>query len=108
MDLFRDMPTEELEKVPFKFKYQFTCDDPKCQTHTLSCTDWEMGASWRSWRDKYGPDLWEDKFREKYERELVHDRDLHFFVGTIHQHPKEWIIVGLFYPPKTSQVGLFG
>jgi hypothetical protein len=26
--------------------------------------------------------------------------DTHFFVGTLHQYPKNWIIVGLFYPPK--------
>ena len=28
--------------------------------------------------------------------------DTHFYVGTIHQHPGEWIVVGLFYPPKVS------
>jgi hypothetical protein len=24
-------------------------------------------------------------------------------VGTINQHPKEWIVVGLFYPPLTEE-----
>ena len=28
--------------------------------------------------------------------------DTHLYVGTINQHPKEWIVVGLFYPPKES------
>ena len=28
------------------------------------------------------------------------------FVGTIHQHPKEWIIVGLFYPPREAVLPL--
>jgi hypothetical protein len=26
--------------------------------------------------------------------------DTHFMVGTVHKHPKKWIIFGLFYPPK--------
>jgi hypothetical protein len=26
--------------------------------------------------------------------------DTHFYVGTVHQHPATWIIVGLFYPPR--------
>lgn len=62
------------------------------------CTDWEMGQAFRSWRKRYGL-LWEAKFREKFERDLVQNKDLHFFVGTVHAHPDAWIIVGLFYPP---------
>jgi hypothetical protein len=105
-DLFVAAPVQELEKVPFKFKYEFRCDDPECTTHVLSCTDWEMGESWRSWRDKYG-DGWQAKFRQRYEAEMIGARDLHFFVGTVHQHPKEWIIVGLFYPPLSEEQHLF-
>lgn len=107
MDLFQEVPHEELEKVPFKFKYEFDCDDQDCNGHSLSCTDWEMAASWRSWKDKYGSDHWEAKFRQRYEREMIEANDTHFYVGTVHQHPKEWIVVGLFYPPKAAQRGLF-
>ena len=64
----------------------------------MTCTDWEMGQSYRSWARQYG-NGWEEKFREKYEQELVKKRDLHFFVGNLHQHPGTWIVVGLFYPP---------
>ena len=35
------------------------------------------------------------------------DLDTHVFVGTVHKHPKNWVIVGLFYPPKTTQGALF-
>jgi hypothetical protein len=35
---------------------------------------------------------------------MIHKNQTHFFVGTLHQHPKNWIIVGLLYPPK-SQAG---
>jgi hypothetical protein len=30
----------------------------------LSCTDSEIGESWRQWKKKYG-DKWEEKFRER-------------------------------------------
>jgi hypothetical protein len=54
----------------------------------MSCTDWEMGQSYRSWREKYGEE-WESAFRQKYEEEMIHKLDAHFYVGTVHKHPKE-------------------
>jgi hypothetical protein len=33
--------------------------------------------------------------------------DTYFYAGTINQHPKEWIIVGLFYPPNPVPTPLF-
>jgi hypothetical protein len=96
--LFGDAPKESLEKVPFTFQYEFTCDHDECKGHTLSCTDWEMGEAWRSWKAEYG-DEWEVKFRQRFETEMLGKYDTHFYVGTVHQHPKSWIIVGLFYPP---------
>jgi hypothetical protein len=38
---------------------------------------------------------------------MIEKFDTHFFVGTVHQHPQNWIIVGLFYPPKQPP-DLFG
>lgn len=61
--------------------------------------DWEMGRAYRSWREKYGDD-WEAAFRRKYENEMINKLDTHSYVGTVHKDPKEWIIVGLFYPPS--------
>ena len=104
--LFHSGPNEKLEKIPHKFKYEFLCDDQNCNGHTMSCTDWEMGQSYRSWRGKYQEE-WETAFRQKYEDEMRDKLDTHFYVGTIHRHPKEWIIVGLFYPPKPITRDLF-
>jgi hypothetical protein len=105
-DLFAKMPDKELEKVPFSFRYHFRCDDAECSGHKMICTDWEMGQSWRKWKARYGGG-WEAKFRDRYEREMIEKNDTHFFVGTVHGHPRTWIIVGLFYPPKPSKLGLF-
>ncbi len=95
--LFTKKPLAELEKVPYKFKYKFQCDDKDCSGHTLICTDWEMGESWRKWKLKYGKD-WESKFRQRFETDMIQKYDTHFYVGTVHGHPQSWIIIGLFYP----------
>lgn len=106
-DLFQTGPKDQLEKIPFNFKYEYSCSDPHCPGHTMTCFDWEMGQSYRRWRDDYG-DAWESKFRQRYETEMISKYDTHFFVGNMHQHPGSWIIVGLFYPPRQTQPDLFG
>ena len=72
----------------------------------MICTDWEMGESWRQWKEQYG-DGWEEKFRLRYEKEMIEKFDTHFYVGTVHKNPKSWIIVGLFYPPRPAPTPLF-
>jgi hypothetical protein len=104
--LFNSNPTDKLEKIPHKFKYEFQCNDPECRGHTMTCTDWEMAESYRRWRDKYEEE-WETAFRQKYEDEMIIKLDTHFYVGTVHKHPTEWIIVGLFYPPRLTIVDMF-
>src|SRR5271157_46628 len=104
--LFEESPKHELEKIPFSFYYYFRCDDAACNGHRLSCTDWEMGESYRKWRKKYG-DNWEAKFRQRYETEMIQKYDTHFFVGTLQQYPGTWIIIGLFYPPRSATPTLF-
>lgn len=97
---------KQLEKIPFKFQYRFWCEDERCNSHTLMCADWEMAQSWRKWHREYGSS-WEEKFRYKYEREMIEKYDTHFYVGTVHKYPGTWIIVGLFYPPKSAQSRMF-
>jgi hypothetical protein len=98
-DMFKKSVSQTLEKIPFKFVYEFECNDAGCKGHSMSCTDWEMAEAYRQWRVEYGDD-WESKFRQRFEREMIEKNDTHFMVGTVHKHPKNWIIVGLFYPPK--------
>ena len=100
-DSFESESPEGLEKIPFDFSYKFRCVEPTCRGHTMKCTDWEMSQAWRKWRTEYGDD-WERPFRQRFEQEMRDKHDTHFYVGTINQHPKEWIIVGLFYPPKVE------
>ena len=106
LSMFDRTPAGQLEKLPFKFKYDFRCADTACNGHLLSCTDWEIGQSYRKWRREYG-DGWEQAFRQRYERDMIEKYDTHFFVGNLHQYPNSWLIVGLFYPPPQSTPDLF-
>jgi hypothetical protein len=46
--LFQKAPEQPLEKLPFDFRYEFRCGDVDCKYHTMMCTDWEMGQSYRA------------------------------------------------------------
>lgn len=98
--LFENAPASPLEKIPYKFYYNFRCAESSCRGHRLSCVDWELGESYRKWRVKYGTSAWEGAIRNRYELEMIGENDTHFYVGTVRQHPASWIIVGLFYPRK--------
>lgn len=100
-NLFDMKQREGLEKVPYRFRYRFTCEDETCPSHTIICTDWEIGVGWWRWSRQYGS-KWEDKFRQRFEMEMIQKFDTHFVVGTVHGHPHTWIIIGLFYPPKSQ------
>jgi hypothetical protein len=92
-------PLRPLEKIPYKFSYKFTCNEPYCRGHKLICVDWELGQAYRQWKQKYR-DKWEWAITNRFETDMILGYDTYFFVGTIHGHPGAWIIVGLFYPPK--------
>jgi hypothetical protein len=66
----------------------------------------ELGQAYRSWRMDYG-DAWEQAFRQRFENDMIHKNDTHYFVGNLHQFPRIWIIVGLFYPPKAPMADPF-
>jgi hypothetical protein len=101
--LWGNAPANTLEKLAHRFSYRFTCPHGTCPQggHKLTCTDWEYGALYRRCRRDYGAE-WEDKFRKRAEKELLEKWDTHFFVGTVHQHPDSWIIVGTFRPPRPA------
>lgn len=88
-------------KVPFKFHYSFECDDPRCKgNHRMMIEDWEVGALFWKMVDKGHSQVEAaQKVRDKFLNDLcAPDKDTYFYVGTILAHPKNWMIIGLFYP----------
>lgn len=95
-EMTRDL--NELERIPWKFAYEFTCEDKRCRGHELSIIDWEIGAAYRNWKRAYGLE-WEPKLRERFEQELP-GRDLHLVVGNSAAHRGNFMVIGLVRPPR--------
>jgi hypothetical protein len=89
-----------LEKLPFDFYYHYECDvDGLAKRYHHKIVDWEAGALYRRLRNQYGPDGWEQPFRQKYEAEFS-ARPLILMLGTLHRFPDQWLIVSVFALPK--------
>ena len=94
-------------KVPFKFRYRFVCDDPRCRGHHMMIEDWEVGALfWRLVDKGCSHEEAARQVKEKFLSDLCGPRvDTHFFVGTILAHPKTWVVIGVFYPKLQPRLG---
>lgn len=90
-----------LKKLPFDFHYSYECEsDGEVTRHKHKLVDWEAGALF--WNVYRKPD-WQALFRQKFVEEFS-KKDLIFLMGTIHRFPKQWLIVGVIYPPKPLAV----
>jgi len=100
-----------IDKIPYKFKYQFEDDEGRSSTMTIE--DWEIGALYRNCLAAAEGDeaIAIDKVREKFETEFIEAKDLTLFLGsTLDHHRKRhsnpFTIIGVFYPPKEAQQSL--
>ncbi|MBE3070889.1 MAG: hypothetical protein IMZ66_11705 [Planctomycetes bacterium] len=103
----REITREPPRKVPFKFHYEFECDDPRCtRSHRMMIEDWEVGALYWRMVDKGATPLEAAKqVREKFLLDLCSPgKDTHFFVGTILAYPGAWVVVGVFYPKTQARI----
>ncbi|NEP86458.1 MAG: hypothetical protein F6K18_06250 [Okeania sp. SIO2C2] len=110
LDLFE--PTVELEKIPYKFGYEFIDEDG--DKHRYSISDWEIQELYRKCRDKslsstqIGKEKEAvEKVRQKLEVEFMNNKDLYFIVGNLKNYKNYFMIIGVFYPPIITQLSLF-
>lgn len=96
---------KSLEKIPYKFRYRFTCNDPRCNGHTMMIEDWEIGQLYRHQVARLGDrEKAADSVRQKlFAIMCAPNIDTHFFVGTVLQYGT-WIILGVFWPPVISKM----
>jgi hypothetical protein len=65
--------------------------------------DWELAESYRSWRERYEQPVLLEKIRQRFLEEMCAEtKDTVFFVGNMHQHPKSFLVLGVFWPPKSD------
>jgi len=87
-----------LQKIPHVFKYKFMCYGNECKTHDITCEDWELFEAYRRWDYPTERILWK-KIQQRF-LDFMSKRDLYFYMGTHSLYPS-WLIIGLYYPPKT-------
>lgn len=113
LDLFgekSDNPFEVVQKLPYKFKYKFKDINGK-ESHIM-VEDWELGQLfWNCLSCSGGNESVAcKKVKEKYLEEF-REKDLYFYMGTTRRYDgwskNPFLIIGVFYPPKTSQLPLF-
>jgi len=106
-DLFE--PSVEIEKIPYKFGYEFLSRDG--DSHRLSISDWEISQLYRRCKANSRAITLEEKekealekVRQKLQDEFLVKNDLYFIVGNLKNHKKVFMIIGLFYPmlPKNN------
>jgi hypothetical protein len=96
----RTASKEPPRKVPYRFRYQFSCEDTRCKAnHEIMIEDWEVGALFWNLRDRgASPQEAAQKVKHKFLNELCGpDRDTHFYVGTHSIYPT-WMVIGVYYP----------
>ena len=99
-----------VKKLPYKFSYRFK--DKTQKESTMMIEDWEIGQLYWNCLEYAGGDEAEAcrKVKEKYEH-FIENNDITLFLGTIHKFHRTarnpFVIIGVFYPPKTNQLELF-
>ena len=100
-----DKKLKPVKQIPFNGYYIFKCQKyPQCPGHKLMIHDWEFMEAFRNWRRKYPEQtLLQDKIRETWLDKLCGPaKNTYFYVGNIWQRPKQFMVLGVFYPPKSA------
>jgi hypothetical protein len=98
----RASQVREIEQVPWTFRYRYQCNDAECPgRHSQSIIDWEISQFYRRVRHF---DDWRDRMRKRWVDEVCGaERDTAFFVGSMHQYPRSFLILGVWWPPRRPE-----
>jgi hypothetical protein len=109
-DLFMTREQKVLEKMPFVFRYKFRCAGCRAKKpHHMKIVDWELAQQFRRLQRASGTiDEALQKLRDNWLGNLCGaDKDTHLFVGNMQAFPGTFLVLGVFWPPKQPQLGLF-
>jgi len=91
-----------LEKIPYRFRYQYHCDVAGCPGHEQTIVDWEIAQLYRTLRSKGDSEA--DVLRKVKDKWLGQmcsaNRDTAFFVGNQFRNPDGFLVLGVFWPPR--------
>ncbi len=105
-NLFEGAP-KTLRRLPYSFHYVFRCDDDQKPRRAM-IEDWELGTLFLKEAVRLGSDkAAADSVKTKYLTQMAAaDRDTRFFMGTRFPY-NTWLVLGVFWPPKTPPAPLF-
>jgi hypothetical protein len=95
---------KDLEVLPVRPVLKFKCDNPECNSHSMSILDWEFGQLYRKVKDSNN---WKQKITEKIMSICGSDKETYLILGNIARWQNIFCILGIFYPPKRRQIRLF-
>ncbi len=101
MNLF-NRTTNQLERLPWKWRYRYKCHDIGCPTHTQSIVDWELGALYRRVRRAVSTDAEAHaKVRARFLDQFCNPgREPLFIAGNVARWPKSFLVLGVLRPPR--------
>ena len=76
--------------VDYEFSYRFTCGG---HPHEMKIHDWEVQSAWHHFKIRYRDDAMKMLVNQYQER--VPEQNLHFVMGTMKAHPRQFIVIGL-------------
>lgn len=100
-----------VRKLPYKYSYKLLSEGDD-QPRRMMIEDWEIGALfWNCLKQTDGDEAEANALvRKKYFDTFLEKNDVYLFLGTTLQHHHKsrnpFIIIGVFYPPKTPQLSL--
>jgi hypothetical protein len=97
------MPVKSgLEKIPYRFRYNYYCQHDGCPGHEQTIVDWEIAQLYRTLRDRGDtePEVLR-KIKNKWLGQMCSPkRDTAFFVGNQFRNPDGFLVLGVFWPPR--------
>ena len=102
-ELFRQVSLIERAALPeltieYEFGYKFTCSGV---SHDMKIHDWEVQAAYFAYKQRYGASAL-TMLQQEYEQNIP-ARNLHFVMGTMKAHPRQFIIIGLLRSSVTPE-----
>ncbi|MFA5135878.1 MAG: hypothetical protein WC489_00615 [Patescibacteria group bacterium] len=97
-----------LRKVPYKFRYIFTCNNKDCKGHDIQIFDWEAAQSYWRFKKLYKNEaLVLKKLKKRWLDHFFKDRESYFVVGTDFHWNKFMILTIVSPKRKSDQMELF-
>lgn len=101
-------PRKPLEPIPYDFGYRFYCQSPDCRGHEMSIIDWEVGQLYRRMLRKLrDSEAAAAAVKHRFLNDLCGDSvDTYFYVGNMLKWTNVWLVLGVFWPPRSPQSSL--